>query len=85
MRRGYAIYQTSHIYFHSAYLDEHRDAADRIGAFLARREIVPRIETAFFKSTTRACNSFSPMRPSSADLLHRGRKIFPVTHARSAA
>jgi hypothetical protein len=44
MHRGYAIYQTSHIYFH-AYLDEYRDGADRIGAFLARREI----ETAFFK------------------------------------
>ena len=49
MHRGYAIYQTSHIYFHSAYLDEYRDAAEKIGAFLARREIVSRIETAFFK------------------------------------
>ena len=49
MHRGYAICQTSHIYFHSAYLDECRDGADRIGAFLARREIVSRIETAFFK------------------------------------
>ena len=39
----------SDVIYHSAYLDEYRDAADKIGAFLARREIVPRIETALFK------------------------------------
>ncbi len=47
--RSDVIYQTSRTFFHSAYLEDYRDAADKIGAFLARREIVPRIETAFFK------------------------------------
>jgi len=47
--RSDVIYQASRTFFHSAYLEEHRDAADRIGAFLARPEITPRIETAFFK------------------------------------
>ena len=55
--RSDVIYQTSRTYFHSAYLDEYRDAAEKIGAFLARREIVPRIETAFFRSRIRACNN----------------------------
>ncbi len=47
--RSDVIYQTSRTYFHSAYLENYRDAADKIGAFLARPKITPRIETAFFK------------------------------------
>jgi hypothetical protein len=47
--RSDVIYQMSRTFFHSAYLDEYREAADKIGAFLARPEITPRIETAFFR------------------------------------
>ncbi len=42
------IYQTSRTYSHSAYLEDHSEATDRIGAFL-RRPDIPRIETSFFK------------------------------------
>jgi hypothetical protein len=47
--RSDVIYQTSRTYLHSAYLEDYCDAADRIGAFLTRPEITPRIETSFFK------------------------------------
>lgn len=36
---------------HSAYLDDHKEAADRIGAFLVRPEVDARIEAAFFAVT----------------------------------
>ena len=35
-------------YFHSAYLEDHKEEARRIGAFLTRPEVVRRIEAAFF-------------------------------------
>jgi hypothetical protein len=48
-QRQDVVRQTSRTYFYSAYLEDYRDAADKIGAFLARPEITPRIETSFFK------------------------------------
>jgi hypothetical protein len=36
-------------YFHSAYLEDRKEEAHRIGAFLTRPEVVPRMEAAFFK------------------------------------
>ena len=36
-------------YFHSAYLEDRKEEAPRIGAFLTRPEVVSRMEAAFFK------------------------------------
>jgi hypothetical protein len=36
-------------YLHSAYLEDHEDAADAIGAFLVRPEVDSRLEAAFFQ------------------------------------
>jgi hypothetical protein len=41
--------QTNGMFLHSAYLEEHRAVAERIGRFLMRREVSARIEAAFFK------------------------------------
>lgn len=41
--------ETGRTYFHSAYLDTHREAADTIGAFLTRPEVQTRLEAAFFQ------------------------------------
>ncbi len=41
--------QSSGTYLHSAYLEEHRAVAERIGSFLMRPEVSARIEAAFFK------------------------------------
>jgi hypothetical protein len=46
--RADVLHETNRTYFHSAYLDEHREAADTIGAFLMRPEVTTRIEAAFF-------------------------------------
>lgn len=42
------IRESSRTYFHSAYLEDYRDAANRIGAFLAGADKTARIEEAFF-------------------------------------
>ncbi len=46
--RDGVVRQTDRTYFHSAYLPEHREAADAIGAFLVRPEVTARIEAAVF-------------------------------------
>jgi hypothetical protein len=46
--RADVLHETNRTYFHSAYLDEHREAAAAIGAFLMRPEVTKRIEAAFF-------------------------------------
>ena len=43
------IQETGRTYFHSAYLEDHQEEADKIGAFLMRHEVAQRIEEAFFK------------------------------------
>ena len=47
--RGRILCETDRTYFHSAYLEDHREAADIIGAFLMRAGVTQRIETAFFQ------------------------------------
>jgi hypothetical protein len=47
--RRHVLNETGRTYFHSAYFDDHRDAADTIGAFLMRPEVTRRIEAAFFQ------------------------------------
>jgi hypothetical protein len=47
--RGRVLSEADRTYFHSAYLENHREAADTIGAFLMRPEVTQRIETAFFQ------------------------------------
>jgi hypothetical protein len=47
--RRRVLRETGRTYFHSAYFDDHRDAADTIGAFLMRPEVTQRIEAAFFQ------------------------------------
>lgn len=49
--RGDVLYEHDRTYLYSAYLPDHRDAADRIGAFLVRPEVTQRIEAAFFVTT----------------------------------
>ena len=47
--RRRVLNESDRTYFHSAYFDNHRDAADAIGAFLVRPEVTQRIEAAFFQ------------------------------------
>jgi ABC-type multidrug transport system fused ATPase/permease subunit len=47
--REKVIRATHRTYLHSPYIADHPQAADRIGAFLARPELTQRIETAFFQ------------------------------------
>ena len=47
--RDKVMLTTGRRFFHSAYLEEHQDAADRIGAFLLRPAVEARIEAAVFK------------------------------------
>jgi hypothetical protein len=47
--REKVIRESHRTYFHSPYLEDRPQAADRIGAFLARPELTQRIETAFFQ------------------------------------
>ena len=47
--RGRILCETVRTYFHSAYFDDYREAADTIGAFLMRPEVIQRIEAAFFQ------------------------------------
>jgi len=47
--RHRVLEETSRTYFHSAYLKDHEQAADAIGAFLTRPEATARIEAAIFK------------------------------------
>lgn len=47
--RDDVLQQTGRTYFHSAHLEDHEEAADKIGAFLMRPEVVARIENAFFR------------------------------------
>ena len=43
------LHEADRTYFHSAYLENHEDAADRIGALLMRPEAAARSEAAFFR------------------------------------
>ena len=47
--RDDVLQQTGRTFFHSAHLENHEDAADKIGAFLMRPEVVTRIEATFFQ------------------------------------
>ena len=47
--RGHILCETDRTYFHSAHFEDHREAADTIGAFLMPPEVTQRIETAFFQ------------------------------------
>lgn len=46
--RNWVLQESGRTYLCSAYLDEHRDAADVIGRFLVQTEVDRRIEAAFF-------------------------------------
>jgi hypothetical protein len=47
--RASVVRETTRTFLHSAYLEDHKEAADKIGAFLMRPEVVSRIEAAFFR------------------------------------
>ena len=49
--RDDVLHHTARTHFHSPYLDEFPEAADKIGAFLMRPQTIPRIEAAFFMVT----------------------------------
>ncbi len=46
--RDDVLHHTARTHFHSPYLEEFPEAADKIGAFLMRPSTIPRIEAAFF-------------------------------------
>ena len=45
------LHHAARTHFHSPYLDEFPEAADKIGAFLMRPQTIPRIEATFFMVT----------------------------------
>ena len=49
--RDDVLHHTARTHFHSPYLDEFPQAADKIGAFLMRPQTIPRIEAGFFMVT----------------------------------
>lgn len=48
LRHDDMLQEHDRTYLHSPFLEDHRDAADRIGAFLLRPEVAARIEAVFF-------------------------------------